>query len=408
MIAGGLSGSTSTGAAGTMANAAAPALQYAVGQYFKGQQTEGSTAHIVAHTVLAAAVAAAGGNDALTAGLSAGGAEALAPVVSNWLYGKDAKDLTADEKATVSNIVSLGAAGLTAGAGGTGADVVSSSQLASSAVEDNWLTEEEKTKLAMFNKACGPVPSSGNLSCREARKIVGDDLARDHKLAESINILLASGNRLGSAAVTEEEADAWQHINWAVQFLCPNGQCNDPDNKALWQLSQKTPKYFDQFVAPVHPEDYLLGTGGLVKLGARGLAGYLLERTMFNKGVILPELASRYAISSTKNPKALEVVLGKFEPGINATSYEQVAQSRGATYFDMDNWNLVNKAVGGSKEEIWKINKAFLDQQVKAGKTFTFTVNPKLLDENTFTRWEYDYLINLKKSNPSIKINILN
>ena len=139
MIAGGLSGPTSTGAAGTMANAAAPALQFAVGQYFKGQQAEGSTAHIVAHTVLAAAVAAAGGNDALTAGLSAGGAEALAPVVSNWLYGKDAKELTADEKATVSNIVSLGAAGLTAGAGGTGADMVSSSQLASSAVEDNSL-----------------------------------------------------------------------------------------------------------------------------------------------------------------------------------------------------------------------------------------------------------------------------
>ena len=69
--------------------------------------------------------------------MSAGGAEALAPVVSNWLYGKDAKELTADEKATVSNIVSLGAAGLTAGVGGAGADVVSSSQLASSAVEDN-------------------------------------------------------------------------------------------------------------------------------------------------------------------------------------------------------------------------------------------------------------------------------
>ena len=80
MIAGGLSGPTSTGAAGTIANAAAPALQYAVGQYFKGQQAEGSTAHIVAHTVLAAAaaVAAAGGNDALTAGISAGASDVVA------------------------------------------------------------------------------------------------------------------------------------------------------------------------------------------------------------------------------------------------------------------------------------------------------------------------------------------
>nr|WP_151807319.1 hypothetical protein [Acinetobacter bereziniae] len=34
----------------------------------------------------------------MTAGLSAGGAEAAAPVLSNFLYGKDAKDLTADKK----------------------------------------------------------------------------------------------------------------------------------------------------------------------------------------------------------------------------------------------------------------------------------------------------------------------
>ena len=166
MIAGGLSGPTSTGAAGTIANAAAPALQYAVGQYFKDQKAEGSTAHIVAHTVLAAAVAAAGGNDALTAGLSAGGAELLAPKVANWLFGNTAgieKDengnviaskLTAEQKQTVSNIVSLGAAGLTAGAGGTGTDVVSSSQLASSAVEDNILTIQQKLNLEKAKKAC--------------------------------------------------------------------------------------------------------------------------------------------------------------------------------------------------------------------------------------------------------------
>ena len=53
------------------------------------------------------------------------------------MYGKDAKELTADEKSTVSNIVSLGVAGFTAGAGGTGADVVAASTLAQTAVENN-------------------------------------------------------------------------------------------------------------------------------------------------------------------------------------------------------------------------------------------------------------------------------
>ena len=180
MIAGGLSGPTSTGAAGTIANAAAPALQYAVGQYFKGQQAEGSTAHIVAHTVLAAAVAAAGGNDALTAGLSAGGAELLAPKVANWLFGNTAgieKDengnviaskLTAEQKQTVSNIVSLGAAGLTAGAGGTGTDMVSSSQLASSAVEDNYYVANHQVSSVVnqIHNQCGGLGGDALRACR--------------------------------------------------------------------------------------------------------------------------------------------------------------------------------------------------------------------------------------------------
>ena len=178
MIAGGLSGPTSTGAAGTIANAAAPALQYAVGQYFKGNKEgntrdggnrpeEGSTAHTVAHIVLAAAVAAAGGNDALTAGLSAGGAELLAPKVANWLYGKDANELTADEKATVSNIVSLGAVGLTAGAGGSGTDVVSSSQLASSAVENNGLIHANiPAFVSRLESECGTLSGGALTGCR--------------------------------------------------------------------------------------------------------------------------------------------------------------------------------------------------------------------------------------------------
>ena len=93
-------------------------------------------AHILAHTVLGAAVAAAGGNNALTAGLSAGGAEAAAPILSSFLYGKDAKDLTADQKSTISSIVGLAGSAV----GATTGDIVStvqSGQVAQNAVEDN-------------------------------------------------------------------------------------------------------------------------------------------------------------------------------------------------------------------------------------------------------------------------------
>ena len=54
---------------------------------------------MLAHAVLGAAVAAAGGNDALAGALSAGGAEAVAPKVSTFLYGTaDPEKLTAEQK----------------------------------------------------------------------------------------------------------------------------------------------------------------------------------------------------------------------------------------------------------------------------------------------------------------------
>ncbi|MDR3027651.1 MAG: VENN motif pre-toxin domain-containing protein [Acinetobacter sp.] len=95
-----------------------------------------------AHTFFGAAVAAAERNDALTAGLSAGGAEAAAPVLSNFLYGKDAKDLTADEKSTISAITGLVASGVGATTGDV-SNTVQSGQVAQVAVQDNFLSQEE-------------------------------------------------------------------------------------------------------------------------------------------------------------------------------------------------------------------------------------------------------------------------
>ena len=78
-VASGLSAPTSSGL-GIATATLSPAASYEIGQYFKaqasknanGQLTSGQeAAHILAHTVLGAAVAAAGGNNALTAGLSA-------------------------------------------------------------------------------------------------------------------------------------------------------------------------------------------------------------------------------------------------------------------------------------------------------------------------------------------------
>ncbi|WP_239351819.1 hemagglutinin repeat-containing protein [Snodgrassella communis] len=123
---------------GILAATASPAISHQIGQYFKGKDAEGSTAHLVAHAVLGAAVAAAGGNNAVTGLITAAGTEAMAPVLSQWLYGKDAKDLTADEKATVSAIAGLTGAATGAAVGGSMADVAQGNQAGHTAVENNW------------------------------------------------------------------------------------------------------------------------------------------------------------------------------------------------------------------------------------------------------------------------------
>ena len=95
-------------AADIAAATASPMISYKIGQYFKSKNTEGSSAHLLAHAVLGAAVAAAGDNNALAGAINAGGAEAAVPVISNWLYGEiDRSALTAEQKETVSAITNL-------------------------------------------------------------------------------------------------------------------------------------------------------------------------------------------------------------------------------------------------------------------------------------------------------------
>ncbi|RPD83014.1 hypothetical protein EGK75_13760 [Neisseria weixii] len=84
-VATGLSAPTDS-ALGIAAATASPAAAYQIGQYFKGLAAQNSdgrltgaqeTARVVAHGVIAAAIAAAGDGNALSAAISAGGADRL-------------------------------------------------------------------------------------------------------------------------------------------------------------------------------------------------------------------------------------------------------------------------------------------------------------------------------------------
>lgn len=74
------------------------------------------------------------------------------------------------------------------------------------------------------------------------------------------------------------------------------------------------------------------------------------------------------AVEFTHNPNSSEVVLGR--SGV----YEKTAISRGSTYYQMpqSQWEIVSK----QSSRAWKINKAFLKQQIRAGKTFLLASDP--------------------------------
>ena len=78
--------------------------------------------------------------------------------------------------------------------------------------------------------------------------------------------------------------------------------------------------------------------------------------------------------TATKGPaNAEKVVLGKYYEG-SPQSYEQIAKSLDAQYFDLDNWSELRSTY--SREEIWKINREFLSRQIDSGRDIYLSSNP--------------------------------
>ena len=137
------------GIAGYTVKAASPYVASQIGEYYKTNEVlndidegnrgeRGSAGHILAHTVLGAAVSYATGNDALTGGISAGTGEATAPLLSKFLYGSsDPTKLTAEQKDTISAIAGIvgGTIGATTGSAN---DTANAAEISVVAVEDNW------------------------------------------------------------------------------------------------------------------------------------------------------------------------------------------------------------------------------------------------------------------------------
>ena len=140
-----------------IAGTAAPFLAQKVKDLTQGDDT----ANIMAHAVLGAVLARAGGNSALAGASGAVVAEATARLIRNQLYGDVSdNDLTPAQKQTISALSTL-AAGVAGSAVGKDAlSAVAAAQVGKNAVENNQLSAKDvvdlQTELAIANKKGEP------------------------------------------------------------------------------------------------------------------------------------------------------------------------------------------------------------------------------------------------------------
>nr|WP_263077396.1 VENN motif pre-toxin domain-containing protein [Moraxella nasicaprae] len=133
-----------------MARAASPELAYRIGQEFKENKAlnqtdngnrpeEQSANHLLAHAILGAATSYATGNDIATGAVSAVSNEAVAPVLSNYLYGtKETKTLSQEQKDTITSILNLATATtIYTATDGSTTDAVSGAEIGKVGVEWN-------------------------------------------------------------------------------------------------------------------------------------------------------------------------------------------------------------------------------------------------------------------------------
>ena len=130
-----------------------------------------------------------------------------------------------------------------------------------------------------------------------------------------------------------------------------------------------------------------IGAGGSLIAGEEFGSTEFLENTMYSAmtgfgiGALVGGVVGGFCgANGWYNTKALEftnfgsneVLLGR-NPG-----YVEIAKSRGATYFHTtdDIWNATRSMKGVGTKGMWKINKAFLNQQIKSGAHFTLANQP--------------------------------
>lgn len=344
----------------------------------------------VAHAIAGCAVGAARADSA--SGCGAGALGAAIGEMAAETYGRRAD--TVQFAAMVSGI----AAALT---GADAAQINLASQAGSNAAANNYLSHPEQVARAQARDACY---ARNTDACGQVAALDRLDQQRDQRVSE-----LAQN-------CTTDCAKVAQFINNELTALgCNTGSpyaCDDAVLKQAWVNAQTKAQGLQPGFGP---DDAVLIAYGLVRgglkiisaIGGQGSGPIVVAdalsappaavarqlNNLYRDGAA-PELIQKTfnqaAVSSTHNAGASEVVLGRYIAG-SPDSYEAVAQARGSTYFSMSDWSAVQGQLG--VEQMWNINRTFLDQQIAQGKNFVFTSNPALARSGSFTLQEYNHLL---------------
>ncbi|WP_220000005.1 HNH/ENDO VII family nuclease, partial [Gilliamella apis] len=121
--------------AGGLAGASAPWLA----EQIKLHTGDNEAARLIAHSILGAVVAELQGNSGLAGGAGAVVGEIAADIIRKQLYGKEVKDLTEEEKETISALSQLASGLAVAAGGGNIGDASAAISSSKNAVENNYV-----------------------------------------------------------------------------------------------------------------------------------------------------------------------------------------------------------------------------------------------------------------------------
>ncbi|MEI7256981.1 VENN motif pre-toxin domain-containing protein, partial [Dickeya dadantii] len=165
-------------------------------------------ANTLAHALLGAVVAQAGGNNALAGAAGEAGGELAARALMEALYpGKKADELNEDQKQLLSTLSTI-AGGLAAGVvGNTGTDAVQGAQSAQVATENNFLSVSEKSELEIAKQRLrnSKNPAEREQAEKDVARLTELDISRDKKV-----IAACDNGNAASAGCASARLEAYQ------------------------------------------------------------------------------------------------------------------------------------------------------------------------------------------------------